>query len=323
MKLQTQIPLQKQSINQIDYHSNVLLFGSCFVENIGDKLSYFKFQNLQNPFGILFQPKAIESLISNAILKKEYSETDILFSNEQWHCFDAHSKLSNPSKEVLLANLNNALLNTSKQIHESSHVVITLGTAWVYRFVESNQYVANCHKLPQKLFVKELLSVKEITNSLDSIINSIRSINKNAIVIFTVSPVRHIKDGFIENMQSKSHLITAIHQVLNKHLKSEINKSFYFPSYEIMMDELRDYRFYAEDMVHPNQLAINYIWEKFQHVWFSDKTTKTMSVIEEVQKGLKHKPFNSNSEAHKKFLKELDFKIEKIKKAVSHITFFN
>jgi len=321
MKLQTHIPLAKQSSNLIDYNSSILLLGSCFVENMGDKLSYFKFQNLQNPFGILFQPKAIESLISNAINQKKYSEADIFFYNEQWHCYEAHSKLSNPSKEVLLSNLNHAIKLTNKQIKESTHIIITLGTAWVYRFVESDSLVANCHKVPQKQFVKELLSVDAITQSLVTMVNSICSINKNADVIFTVSPVRHIKDGFIENTQSKSHLFTVIHQLINDQLLIGNGQLTYFPSYEIMMDELRDYRFYAEDMVHPNQLAINYIWEKFQQVWITDETSKTMDTIDSIQKGLRHKPFNPNSRAHKIFLNELDLKIKKIKKDFSRIDF--
>ena len=314
MKLQTHIPLAKQSSNLIDYNSSILLLGSCFVENMGDKLSYFKFQNLQNPFGILFQPKAIESLISKAINRKEYSETDIFFYNEQWHCFEAHSKLSNPSKEVLLSNLNDAIKSTNQQINKSTHLIITLGTAWVYRFVESDSVVANCHKVPQRQFTKELLSAEAITQSLKTIVNSIRSLNKNAVVIFTVSPVRHIKDGFIENTQSKSHLFTAIHQLLN-------HNSFYFPSYEIMMDELRDYRFYAEDMVHPNQLAINYIWEKFQQVWISDETSNTMKMVDEVQKGLQHRPFNPNSQAHINFLQNLEAKKTELQSTFPHIIF--
>ncbi|MFI0430496.1 GSCFA domain-containing protein [Mariniflexile sp. HMF6888] len=320
MKLQTQIPLTKQSKNLIDYHSNVLLLGSCFVENMGEKLSYFKFQNSINPLGILFHPKAIETFITKTINKTSYSEKDIFFYNEQWHCFDAHSKLSHPSKEALLHNLNGAIESTNKQVHESTHIIITLGTAWVYRFLESNRLVANCHKVPQKQFAKELLSVETITQSLEKIVNSIKSINSKASIIFTVSPVRHIKDGFVENTQSKAHLITAIHQIIIK--KSSLGVfGTYFPSFEIMMDELRDYRFYAEDMLHPNQTAINYIWEKFQEVWVSSEAIKTMKFIDEVQKELQHKPFNPNSEAHQKFLLGIKEKQFQLKKEYPHIKF--
>lgn len=312
MNLQTKIKLEKQSNNLIDYHSNILLLGSCFVENIGNKLNYFKFQNIQNPFGILFQPKAIETLIVNAVEEKKYSKKDVFFHNEQWHCFDAHSKLSNTSKENLINQLNKQIDLTSSKLKPASHIIITLGTAWVYRDVKTNSIVANCHKIPQKQFKKELLTVEEVTSSLKNILSLIRSVNYNATVIFTVSPVRHIKDGFVENTQSKAHLIAAIHQVIK-------DKSFYFPSYEIMMDELRDYRFYNEDMVHPNQIAINYIWNKFKQVWISDESFKIMEEVDAIQKGLQHKPFNPNSEAHQNFLQKLDAKINQLQSQFPHI----
>lgn len=314
MNLQTKIPLEKQSNNQIDYNSNVLLLGSCFSDNIGKKLDYFKFQNLQNPFGILFHPKAIENLISNAVGNHKYSKDDAFLHNEQWHCFDAHSKLSNTSKDHLINQLNKQIDLTASKLKIASHIVVTLGTAWVYREIKTESIVANCHKLPQKQFNKELLSVDSITDSLKNILSLIRSVNYNASVIFTVSPIRHTKDGFVENTQSKAHLITAIHQVIN-------NQSFYFPSFEIMMDELRDYRFYKEDMIHPNQTAINYIWERFRSVWVSEQSFKTMEEVDRVQKGLQHKPFNNKSEAHQKFLQNLEVKIKSLQSKFPHIEF--
>jgi lysophospholipase L1-like esterase len=315
MKLQTQIPLQKQSINQIDYTSNIILLGSCFSENIGDKFAFYKFQSVQNPFGILFHPKAIENLISNAINLKEYTEDDIFFLNERWHCFEAHSSVSTENKEELLNNLNSSISRTLKQLKQSSHIVITLGTAWTYRHITSDTTVANCHKVPQKKFLKELLPVDEITENLDAIVSLIKSVNPNASTLFTVSPVRHLKDGFIQNQQSKSHLISAVHQVINSRNVS------YFPSYEIMMDELRDYRFYAEDMIHPNQTAINYIWERFSEVWVSDKAKKTMQEVANIQNGLLHRPFNPNSTQHQQFLENLSLKIEKLQKEYPFIHF--
>ena len=305
MKLQTEIPLVSQQTNLIDYNSNMFLVGSCFSENVGNKLDYFKFQNHQNPFGILFHPKAIEVLVENAVQNKIYSENDVFFHNEQWHCFDAHSRLSHPSKETLIAKLNSQIQVTKNQLKKSTHIIITLGTAWVYRLIETDGIVANCHKVPQKKFKKTILTVEEIRASLKNILTQIESVNSKAAVVFTVSPVRHIKDGFVENTQSKSHLLTAIHQVLS-------NKTCYFPSYEIMMDELRDYRFYAEDMIHPSALAIQYIWEKFQQVWISGETLKTMQAVDVVQKGMQHKSFNPNSEAHLKFLCKLEGKKHKL-----------
>ena len=316
MNLQTKIPIQLESKNLIDYTSEVLLFGSCFSENIGDKLSYFKFQTTQNPVGILFHQKAIENLITAAINEKEFTEKDIFFYNERWHSFDAHSTISSVNKDQILNNLNIGISDTNKKLTSATHVIITLGTAWVYRFIETDKIVANCHKIPQKKFLKEILSIDEITLSLEAIISLIKSINKNINIIFTVSPVRHLKDGFIQNTQSKSHLISAIHNVIDTR-----KNTHYFPSYEIMMDELRDYRFYTEDMIHPNKTAINYIWEKFLDAWFSNEVTSTMKEIDTIQKGLLHKPFNVNSEKHQQFLKSLASKKQKITSTFPFIKF--
>jgi len=316
MNLQTHIPLSKETRHPIDYNSKVLLLGSCFSENIGQRFNYFKFQSYQNPFGILFHPTAIEKLITNAINEKEYTEEDIFFLNERWHSFDTHSSLSNPSKEELLNNLNTAVQEANQQLNESTHIIITLGTAWVYRFVESDILVANCHKVPQKKFLKELLSIDNITESLESIVSLIRSVNPTVSFIFTVSPVRHLKDGFVQNQQSKAHLIAAIHEVVEPR-----KNIFYFPSYEILMDELRDYRFYDEDMIHPNKTAINYIWGKFSNSWISSEATSTMNQVDSIQKRLQHKPFNPDSEGHQKFLHQLNLDIASIQKAHPFIMF--
>ncbi|WP_299549367.1 GSCFA domain-containing protein [Seonamhaeicola sp.] len=321
MNLQTKIPLSRQSDNQIGYESEMLLLGSCFVENIGEKLGYFKFQSEVNPFGILFHPQAIKTLVENAIKERHYTDEDAFFNNEQWHCFDAHSRLSNSSKDSLLGALNKQIKLTNKQIHSATHIIITLGTSWVYRHKETGNIVANCHKVPQKQFSKDLLSVEEVVELLRNTTDLIRSVNPKTSIIFTVSPVRHLKDGFVENTQSKAHLITAIHQFLNQNVSIENRNSFYFPSYEIMMDELRDYRFYKDDMIHPSQIAVNYIWDKFNQVWITSEAQKTMEDVDAVQKGLLHKPFNPNSEAHQKFLQKLEAKINKLQSRYSHIKF--
>jgi lysophospholipase L1-like esterase len=307
MNFRTNIKLQKEH-NQIDYSSKIVLIGSCFSENISNKLSYFKFNTYSNPFGILFNPIAIEKLITNAINTKKYEETAIFNLNERWHCFDAHSNLSEVNKQDLITNLNTSIKKTHKTIKEASHLIITLGTAWVYRHIETDTIVGNCHKIPQKKFLKELLTVEEISASLENIIALIKSENPSISIIFTVSPVRHLKDGFIENMQSKAHLLTAIHQLMNKR-----KQLFYFPSYEIMMDDLRDYRFYTSDMLHPNETAINYIWEQFQQVWIDENSSAVMKEIDSIQKGLAHKPFNPNSEKNRAFLKKLQQKISSLK----------
>tara|TARA_R110001583_G_scaffold63230_2_gene185341 strand:- start:6885 stop:7832 length:948 start_codon:yes stop_codon:yes gene_type:complete len=308
MKFRTNITLQKER-NQIDYSSKLLLIGSCFSENIYHKLDYFKFNSSSNPFGILFNPKAIENLITNAINLKVYSENDVFNLNERFHCFDAHSDLSSTSKNKLLNNLNSEIKTTNKDITEASHIIITLGTAWAYRFIETDSIVGNCHKIPQKKFLKELLSVEEITASLENMCALIRHVNPTVTIIFTVSPVRHLKDGFIENSQSKAHLLAAIHQIIPP---SGV-WGLYFPSYEIMMDDLRDYRFYNNDMVHLNETAINYIWEQFQQVWIDEKTSSIRKEVDSIQKGLEHRPFNPTSEQHQKFLTDLHTKITFLK----------
>ncbi len=322
MQLQTHIPLEPIS-NPIDYESKVLLLGSCFSQNIGDKLSYFKFQSVKNPFGVLFHPVAIENLITKAINEETYSQKDVFFLNERWHCFDAHSVLSDVSKEQLLTKLNNAVSETSKQLHRASHIIITLGTAWAYRHIETDRFVANCHKVPQKKFTKQLLTVEEVVASLERMTALIKSINAKINVLFTVSPVRHIKDGFIENQQSKAHLLAAVHEVIDRNVKwfPQRRRGNYFPAYEIMMDELRDYRFYAEDMVHPNQLGIDYIWEKFQQVWIASEAKETMKTVDAIQKGMQHRPFNPNSEQHQAFLQQLEEKKTRLKEKYSHIMF--
>jgi hypothetical protein len=306
MKFQTTIPIQKSDF-LIDYSSKLVSFGSCFAENMGNKFHYFKFSILTNPFGIIFNPISLEKIILRSIHKKYFTEKDIFYHNEAWHCYEVHSELSNPDKAEFLITLNQLIDTTNVHIEKLTHCLITLGTSWVYKYIESDEIVANCHKVPQKHFVKKLLSVSEIEASIHNIISEIQSINPNAKFIFTVSPVRHIKDGFVENSVSKAHLITAIY-----HFLSKTTSSIYFPSYEIMMDELRDYRFYAEDMLHPNQTAIDYIWMKFSENYINETELETMQQISEIQKSLNHRPFNPNSESHLKFQENLDHKINAI-----------
>ena len=306
MTFQTSIPIQKSDF-LINYSSKLVSFGSCFAENMSDKFDYFKFQNTTNPFGIIFNPISLEKIILRSIQKKYFTENDIFYHNEAWHCYEVHSELSNPDKAEFLTTLNQLIDATNVKIEKLTHCLITLGTSWVYKNIESDEIVANCHKVPQKLFTKELLSAADIEASLKNIISEIRSINPNAKFVFTVSPVRHIKDGFVENNVSKSHLITALY-----HFLSNATSSIYFPSYEIMMDELRDYRFYAEDMLHPNQTAIDYIWMRFSENFINETEFETMQYVSEIQKSLSHRPFNPNSESHLKFQENLKQKINAI-----------
>lgn len=316
MQFTTKIPVQKSSL-PIDYDSKIMLLGSCFAENMGDKFAYFKFQAITNPFGIIFNAVSLEKLIHRAVENRTFTENDIFLHNELWHCYEVHSELSNPDKEEFLSSLNSILESTNKQISLLTHCIITLGTSWVYRNNETNEIVANCHKVPQKNFTKELLSINKTEESLKSIVSLIHSVNPNCNFVFTVSPVRHIKDGFVENTLSKAHLIAAIHKTITHH-PSPIT---YFPAFEIMMDELRDYRFYAEDMLHPNQTAIDYIWMQFFENYISESVFGLMNEIGSIQKGLQHRPFNPNTESHQKFLNQLDLKIKTIQNQHPFIKF--
>ncbi|RZK12053.1 MAG: GSCFA domain-containing protein [Flavobacterium sp.] len=315
MQFRTQIPISKSSI-QIDYNSKIVSLGSCFAVNIGEKFEYFKFQNAINPFGIIFNPVSIEKIISRVVAKRFFTEKDIFFYNNRWHCFEVHSELTHPDKAIFLNALNELIESTNQKIIESTHVIITYGTSWIYREKELHNVVANCHKVAQKQFDKELLSVEIIQKAIQNTIGLIQKINPDCNFIFTVSPVRHIKDGFVENQISKAHLITALHSSTS-HLPS----SRYFPSYEIMMDELRDYRFYAEDMLHPSQTAIDYIWKLFVEAYVSTETFSTMNIIENIQRSLDHRPFDENGAEHQKFISNLQDKIKKVEAEFPHIRF--
>jgi hypothetical protein len=267
----------------------------------------------------LFHPLALESFIGFAVHEKTFTEADIFFHNERWHCFDAHSDLSHPDKDVLLQNLNSAVALANAGIKSATHLIITLGTAWVYRHKATGNLVANCHKVPQKEFTKELLTVEAIRHSLESILILIKNANPLAQIIFTVSPVRHIKDGFTENQWSKANLITALYTTVG--VPPLGDRGLFFPSYEIMIDELRDYRFYAEDMIHPNQVAIDYIWERFTEAFITPEAQATMKLADSIQKGLLHRSFNPDSQQHRDFLSTLNDKIIALQQQHPHIRF--
>ncbi len=315
MKLQTQIPLSPED-HKIDYDSKVLLLGSCFSENIGGKLEYYKFQNLQNPFGIIFQPLPIERLIHRAISYENFNETDIFEHDGQWHCMEVHSLIAHKDKDTFLSILNDKLAILSEYLKTATHIIITYGTAWGYRQLTSGKIVANCHKKPQKEFAKEITSVSGIAKSIENISRAIKSINPIIRIIYTVSPVRHLKDGFIENTQSKAHLIAGIHEITRGN-----NNISYFPSYELMMDELRDYRFYSEDMLHPNTTAVEVIWDRFAGVWIDPVTKPIQKEIASIRSGLEHRPFNPDSDDYKVFQQKLQQKINGIQLKLPHVSF--
>ncbi len=228
---------------------------------------------------------------------------------------DAHSRLSSPNKEIVQRQVNDGLRETRTALVEATHIFITLGTAWVYKFQRNSELVANCHKIPQSEFEKSLSSVEEVLASLKQIISHVRSINQKAKIVFTVSPVRHLRDGAVENQRSKAHLISAVHQMRDS------TDILYFPAYEIMMDELRDYRYYKADMVHPNQLAVDYIWEKFREAWIAEDAEQTMAEVSAIRKGLEHRPFNPESAQHKAFLEGLHSRMKKLGETYPHMVF--
>ncbi len=317
MKLQTQVPITT-SPYPIGYKSEIVLLGSCFANHIGSKLEYHKFRTTLNPFGILFHPKALSNLIVRALNDEHYREEELFLHQERWHSFDAHSDISKNSKEELLLCLNEQLGTTKQKLTTASHLILTLGTAWGYEHKESGKWVANCHKVPQKEFNKVLSAPEEIIESLNTTIAKILQVNSKIAIYLTISPVRHLKDGFAENQRSKAHLITATHQLQQSLHKSEL---YYFPAYELMMDELRDYRFYEADMVHPNALAIDYIWEKFRSSCISKAEIETMESVAEIQKGLAHKAFNPSSKQHLLFKENLQKKIADLTATYPHISF--
>lgn len=320
MQFRTEIPIFKSDF-PIDYHSKTLLLGSCFSENIGKKFQYYKFQATINPFGIIFNAVSLEKLVKRVVEKHYFTEKDIFFHNDLWHSYEVHSKLSNLNKDEFLDNLNQIIDLTNKQINNLTHCLITLGTSWVYRLRQAQSdncsIIANCHKVPQKEFTKELLSTQQIQESLQNIVSLIQSVNPKVKFIFTVSPVRHTKDGFFENNVSKGNLFSALHNSFD----FQLSTFGYFPSYEIVMDELRDYRFFEADMLHPNQQAVDYIWEKFSQSYFHSETIAVMKQVEEIQKGLAHRPSNPDAEAHQKFLKNLQNKIQNLQISLPQLSF--
>jgi hypothetical protein len=314
MQFTTQIPIPKSN-HPIDYNSKIVSLGSCFAENIGEKFDYFKFQNTVNPFGIIFNPVSIENIISRAVNQNYFTEKDVFFHNDLWHCYEVHSELSYQDKAVLLGNLNQAIAQMHDLITTATHVIITYGTSWVYKLKATQQVVANCHKVPQNQFDKVLLSVSENEQALANTLTLIAQFNPHCSVIFTVSPVRHIKDGFVENQRSKAHLLSAIHEMVN----GQSTNVTYFPSYEIMMDELRDYRFYADDMLHPSVMAVDYIWERFFLTQIAQAVYPVMEEVETIQKGLAHRPFHPDTDSHRKFLEVLTKKAAALQAKYPHM----
>src|SRR6266487_173007 len=290
----------------ITYKDNILLTGSCFTEHIGNYLMDVKFNVLQNPNGILFNPLSICSSLVSYIHNKQYSEDDLFFLNEAWHSWQHHSRFSNSDLNECLRIINESQNKAHEFLEKADWIIITLGSSFVYKLSPeappslkkgNNIEVANCHKAPAQVFLKHLCTIEETVTALDGAIHQLFHFNPKLKIIFTISPVRHLRDGVIENNRSKARLIEAVHHLVNK-----FDKLYYFPAYELVIDVLRDYRFYDIDLAHPNYAATQFVIEKFSEACFDDATQELIKEIRKIVIAKNHTPFNPHSQQHKKFL---------------------
>ena len=290
-------------------NSEIFLMGSCFTEHIGTKLNNAGFKTFVNPFGILFNPVSITNAIKRIVNKQVYSIGELIKNQEGRYCsFDHHGFFSNIDKDKTIDEINVALLEAHENLKKTECIIITLGSAWIYRHIGLNKLVANCHKLPNTEFEKQLLSVDKLVDSIKEAIVHIRTINPNSKIIFTISPVKHLRDGIVENQQSKASLIMA----LGECLKAKDENLYYFPAYEIVTDELRDYRFFEADHCHPNQLAIDYVWERFTETCFSPKAIEKALDAEKLNKALAHKTLH-NVELNENLMQRINNYLKKYK----------
>ena len=287
---------------KISHKSGILFIGSCFTENIGTRMTEYKFDADINPFGIVYNPMSVQQNLETILSGKKYTISDLFNYQDSWISFDHHSRFSYPEPEICLKEINQRIEYSHSRIRKIQYLIITFGTAWIYKIAESGRLVSNCHKLPAAFFNRELLKPENILSDYSKLITDLREVNPTLRIILTVSPIRHWKDGPVQNTISKSILILTIHELLKIFDFTE-----YFPAYEIAIDDLRDYRYYEEDMMHPNNQMINYIWNKFCQVYFEDKTLQIMKDVGKLNTALKHKPFHPGTLKHREFLrKQLD-----------------
>jgi hypothetical protein len=269
----TILPL-KDSPTKISHEDQVIFMGSCFAQEMGEKMSRYQFNCCTNPFGILFNPSSLATALDRIIANRPYSSTELTFDDRLFHSFDHHGSFSKPKEKDILEEINQSLSLAHAQLKNSRVLIITFGSAWVYRLISTGKVVANCHKFPQQAFAKELLTFSEIVLTWKRCLQDLKQLNADLQIIFSVSPVRYLRDGFEGNQLSKSHLILAVHELCNEKDVS------YFPSYEIQMDDLRDYRFYKSDMLHPSAEAVQYIWEQFINVHIDPYSRQLMNSME-------------------------------------------
>ena len=303
---------------KIRHTDQLLLVGSCFTEQIGKKLAAYKFNTLENPNGILFNPMSISKAVSSYAAGKWYSEEELFYYNELWASREHHTQFSDINKEAVLQKINDSQRRANEFIKHTDWILLTPGSAFVYEWKDMAgddhaNVAANCHKMPTDQFNRRLTNPQEIIAVLQKMIAAVRAVNATAKFIFTVSPVRHLREGFIENNRSKAALIQAVHALTND------RDIFYFPAYELVIDDLRDYRFFAEDLAHPNYAATNYVWEKFVPAVIDEGSQQLMKEINELNAAISHKPFNPASEAHKKFMEVHLKKARSLKERFSYL----
>lgn len=305
MEFRTPVEWHGES-EEIKYSDHVLLMGSCFAENVGGLLLENKFSCDVNPFGILYNPLSIAKALRQMLDGKVYTMDDLFDSGGQWHSWMHHSSFSSIDADECLNRINSRLEKAASALPRTSWLIMTWGTAFVYE--KDSEVVGNCHKQPDRFFKRRLLDVDTIYREWNDALREAKQRFPGLKVMLSVSPIRHLKDGLHGNQISKSVLLLAIDRLCR-----ELDFCHYFPSYEIVMDELRDYRFYAEDMLHPSPLAVKYIWECFCSTYMSKETQRVMKEWADIQKGLAHRPFNPDSDAYRRFLSQIVLKIEELK----------
>ncbi len=302
MKFHFEFDIKKMQL-PLQHRHKMLLIGSCFTESIGEKLRKHKFATLENPNGILFNPVSVAEAITGYIDHKTVTLADVFEYNETWHSWKHHSRFSGISAEESNEKINASNATAHIFLKTASHLLITLGSAWVYSLTEKatkaivGSVAANNHKAPADWFTKKLLSAEETLNLLKGMLEQLYHFNPSLNIIFTISPVRHLREGVIENNRSKAVLIQAVHQLVEQY-----EHLYYFPAYELVIDDLRDYRFYAEDMVHPNYQATQYVWEKFTEACMDNETKGLLKELSEINLAFQHKPFNPQTKLHQQFM---------------------
>ncbi len=294
-----------RSTNTISYQDKILCMGSCFADEIGKHLSDLCFTVQANPLGIVYNPIALTRIVSRIIDGRFFGIKDFHFRDGKWVNFELHGDFSAPNAENAVEYANTQLRHTRDFLTDGKWVILTLGTAWVYKLLPNELIVANCHKWPSSHFLRQRLSVDEIIKVLQEAIVKIKKINPDANILMTVSPIRHLADGAVQNNLSKATLLLAVHEVCNQDAHC-----LYFPSFELLMDDLRDYRFYKEDLVHPSKTALDYIWSKFAMTFLSPETSDITREVAAVRKRLDHRPFNAQSPEYIRFREQTDKKIK-------------